>query len=343
MKIKFTILLLFIALIINAQYYIPQSYIVGYDVDLWLPDTIHVAQGNSIKLFNDNVAYVPVEKKTRVTYRWISSVGNSTSTYFNFKSSSPGNYSIKCIAINYLGQKIDSVSSIIKVEEKKALGSLNFILIGNSLTYGGAQYMTPPINDSLDVTATFIGTQKIEPYKNEGRSGWTTAQFITVGSPFWIGGKLDFAAYLTNNSLDTPDVVRISLGINDCFALGNTDAMIANLITLVYALRKDLPNAKIIVSTLSTASNTYWGWLANYLEHSTYENYVLKVRELNRKIYTTFENYDENTTSDYCTLTVDRDAGYPKTGLRHNNALHPDAGGYVELINGFLNKLNHIY
>lgn len=326
------------------MYTIDKNSTIGFNPDLWCPSDIYVAQGNILKLYNDNLAYIPVTKKDRVTFRWIGSILTQDSYSCTIDTSIIGSYPIQLICTSYLNQKIATINFNVVVEEKKALGDKTILSIGDSQIYSGWQYMSLPINDSLDITATYIGTQKIDPYKNEGRSGWTTTQFVNVGSPFWIGGKLDFQAYLTNNSFVTPDIIKISLGLNDCFSLGNTNTMIANLQTLVNAIRADAPNAKIIVSTLSTASNTYWGWLASYKEHSKYENFILKVRELNEKITITFNDLkNANIYSDYCTLTVDRDNDYPKSDGKHTDALHLKSTGYPNLIKGNLNIINHIY
>lgn len=103
-----------------------------------------------------------------------------------------------------------------------------------------------------------IGTQK-QNYKgwvgktyHEGRSGWGWNNFIGTGSPFYIGGKLDFNAYLTNKGYATPDVVYIGLGWNDTRNIPindngiiNTDTIYNQAKTFLTAMTSQLPNAKI--------------------------------------------------------------------------------------------------
>ena len=56
-----------------------------------------------------------------------------------------------------------------------------------------------------------------------------------AGNPFWKGGQLDYAQYLADNALDTPDVVFIELGVNDVF--GQTaDAGVKSLAGSRFAL-----------------------------------------------------------------------------------------------------------
>ncbi|MNC35038.1 hypothetical protein D3C75_835030 [compost metagenome] len=69
--------------------------------------------------------------------------------------------------------------------------------------------------DALKVT--LLGTLGSGANKHEGRGGWTIAQYVSNGSPFYISGAVNFPQYLTNNSLETPDWVFIHLGINDEF------------------------------------------------------------------------------------------------------------------------------
>lgn len=44
-----------------------------------------------------------------------------------------------------------------------------------------------------------------------------SASSAVSGNPFWVGGALNYSAYLSDNGLATPDVVFIALGVNDVF------------------------------------------------------------------------------------------------------------------------------
>lgn len=346
MKLILTILLLF-SLNCFSQiglYTAPCNKLIGFDTDLYLPDTIYVAQGNSVKIYNDNVAYIPASKHGRCTFQWVTVIGNVIADYLNVNTTGLGNYLTKIYAVNSIGTYCDSASTIIKVEPKIALGNKTILPIGNSLTALGWQYCRPVIDDSLDVTLTSIGTIGVTPNENEGHSGWTTATFLGATSPFYIGGVINVPQYLINNSLATPDVIRISLGINEGYSLINPNSTIANLKTLVTECLA-VTGAKIIIVMPSTASNTIYGWMVNYSNTNNYEAYVLNMRQLQQLIHTNFAygayNASVDVASDY--LYIDRNASYPKTAGYHNNALHPSATGYRQLMNGTLNTINHIY
>lgn len=325
-------------------YTAPCNKLIGFDTDLYLPDTIYVAQGNSVKIYNDNVAYIPASKHGRCTFTWVTLIGNVIGDYLNVNTTGTGNYLTKIYAVNSMGVYCDSASTIIKVEPKIALGNKTILPIGNSLTALGWQYCRPVIDDSLNVTLTSIGLIGSDPNKNEGHSGWTTATFLGATSPFYIGGVINVPQYLINNSLATPDIIRISLGINEGFSLTNPTSTINNLKTLVTKCLA-VTGVKVIVVMPSTASNTIYGWMTNYSNTKNYEAYVLNIRQLQQLIHTNFAhgayNANVDVASDY--LYIDRNNNYPKTGGYHNNALHPSAAGYRQLINGTLNDINHIF
>ena len=71
-----------------------------------------------------------------------------------------------------------------------------------------------------------------------------SASGTVSGNPFWIGGALNYAQYLTNNSLATPDWVLIHLGINDVFnyvsdatVIAAATAAFANLDLLITSIK----------------------------------------------------------------------------------------------------------
>ncbi|KKC24682.1 hypothetical protein [Sphingomonas sp. SRS2] len=69
--------------------------------------------------------------------------------------------------------------------------------------------------------------------KSNGAAGDATIAFsartAVSGNPFWFGGELDFAEYLSLNAIDTPDVVAIALGINDVGGETGNDTSISDL------------------------------------------------------------------------------------------------------------------
>ncbi|MCF0075810.1 SGNH/GDSL hydrolase family protein, partial [Dyadobacter sp. CY261] len=97
---------------------------------------------------------------------------------------------------------------------------------------------------------TFIGTRAstADPsVKNEGRSSWDTDMFTKSGSPFFIGGVVNFSAYMANNGFAACDIAIIHLGSNDAYRI-TKEAYEANLKTLITSLWAYNPNMEVILS-----------------------------------------------------------------------------------------------
>jgi lysophospholipase L1-like esterase len=124
-------------------------------------------------------------------------------------------------------------------------------LIGDSLTNNGTITQTLLDIAGTDVMGvTLIGTRGSGSNKHEGRGGWTVAAYTsnysdaTGANPFWKSGAVNFAQYLTDNSLATPDWVFIQLGTNDVFAQSSdascsvtSDTILNNLDTLINSIK----------------------------------------------------------------------------------------------------------
>ena len=129
------------------------------------------------------------------------------------------------------------------------------MVIGDSYINSGV--ITQQILDCAanDVTKVqLIGTRGSGSNKHEGRSGWKISDYTSSRSdnPFWINGKVDYPQYLTNNSLATPDIIIIELGVNDSFAqttdadvVTMTQTAFSNLDTLIASFKAANANVKI--------------------------------------------------------------------------------------------------
>lgn len=324
--------------------YSQSSSDLGFLPAMFMPDTIYIAEGNSIDIYNDNVTYIPVPQKSDLTFTWTSTIGSTVDSALHITEAVAGTYSAKLVAY-YNSVAIDSASMIIKVEPKVTIDTLVICAIGNSLTGGGWTYMSPVLRDSIDITEYITtGTQGSAGNENEGRSGWTYATFLGATSPFYVGGNLDFVSYINDSISDYPDVFRINLGINDCYALIDVQTTINRSMTLIDAILSQT-NSTVVICMPSSASNTYAGWLANYGNTTNYEEYVVKIMELRQRIWQVYggNRYSARVYVGYDGFVIDRSDGYPKTAGIHTNAVHPSSDGYKQLINGTLNVVNHIY
>lgn len=108
-------------------------------------------------------------------------------------------------------------------------------------------------NDSLNVTG--IGTRGTAPRLHEGRSGWTTENYLhdatalnLTNSFYNPTSKLfDFAYYIGTNKLEKPDYVFIDMGINDSWQEVPLATTLTNYQFMINSIHWLDPNIKIII------------------------------------------------------------------------------------------------
>lgn len=98
----------------------------------------------------------------------------------------------------------------------------------------------------------FVGTLGTVPYRHEGRSGWTTSDYVTnkAGNPFWNAdtSAVSFAYYTQQTGIQ-PDIVNVMLGTNDIIISSiSLQASISNLKKFLDIMKIDWPNSKIMLS-----------------------------------------------------------------------------------------------
>ena len=177
---------------------------------------------------------------------------------------------------NYRNNEVVNKPVSVKTVSTLSNTSATVLVIGDSfIRYkwgdGILKYMSDFATDD-GVSLTFIGTVTTGyGYQAEGRGGWSALDYLThyvpvserdpsaaneqkkMPSPFVFSDNdtvadayFDFAQYLTANNLSAPDVIIISLGMND----GNTSADAIN--TMIADIHGDYPNIPIIVSMIPT-------------------------------------------------------------------------------------------
>lgn len=146
-------------------------------------------------------------------------------------TSSKATFSLTYILRDWVNKQIASLSkNIITVNRSGGTGVKNVMFLGSSTIETGIVPFECYRLLGLDgFTINQIGTINTlyapSVVKCEGRSGWTFANYTndnaptvsgtTRTNPFRKNNVLDFSAYLLDNSLQKPDIVYISLGIND--------------------------------------------------------------------------------------------------------------------------------
>lgn len=108
----------------------------------------------------------------------------------------------------------DTPITFVLTENTVDISNKKILMIGDSFVARG--YIQNWLH-SLEETIQFIGTKTTQNYnyKSEGVSGSRLYYFTDPEtSPFYFNGELNFASYLSNNNLDTPDYVVINSAIN---------------------------------------------------------------------------------------------------------------------------------
>ena len=199
-------------------------------------------------------------------------------------------------------------------------------------------------------TITLLGTlgDSNNPLnKNEGRAGWTTADYLAnttkngYTNPFWnpTSEEFDFSYYMTQQGYTNVDFVIIQLGINDLYSGSsvfpnvNIQTVWNNIKTMIDSIQTYNTNnnksAKVILN-LPTTPNS------DPSAHSTceflYRNNVIRYNAL--AIKKAKELYSESKVRpSYCHLILD-----PATEIRDN--VHPTAAGYQKMALEVINQIN---
>ena len=188
-------------------------------------------------------------------------------------------------------------------------------------------------------TITLLGTlgKATEPLnRNEGRAGWTTAEYMANTSkngytnPFYNNG-FDFSYYMNRQGYSGVDFVVIQLGINDLYNVLEPDyaSIFGNIKTMIDSILAYNANTKIIVNLPTTPNSDESAHsVAEYL----YRNRVIKFNEYAQAQI--LSGYNENSVRcSYCHLILD-----PATDIRDN--VHPTDAGYQKMALEVVNQIN---
>jgi len=147
--------------------------------------------------------------------------------------------------------------NFVKVPANAGSGkNVNVMLLGESTTE-----MAGLVNGFYDLTdadvlhVTGIGTRGTAPRLHEGRSGWTTENYIhdatalNITNSFYnpTSKTFDFAYYIGTNKLEKPDYVFIDMGINDSWQEVPLATTLANYQFMINSIHWLDPNIKIII------------------------------------------------------------------------------------------------
>lgn len=147
--------------------------------------------------------------------------------------------------------------NFVKVPANAGSGkNVKVMLLGESTTE-----MAGLVNGFYDLTdadvlhVTGIGTRGTAPRLHEGRSGWTTENYLhdatalNITNSFYnpTSKKFDFSYYIGSNKLEKPDYVFIDMGINDSAQKIPLATTLANYQSMIDSIHWLDPKIKIII------------------------------------------------------------------------------------------------
>lgn len=243
------------------------------------------------------------------------------------------------------------------------------LCIGDSTTNAGywtQQMLDRATEESTNLQLTLIGTQGTTPNLHEGRGGWTVARYYEPGATYYADNpftqlstdKFSASYYLSNEGLDTPDIVIWHLGINDVFSL-TTDAAVHSLMDTflqqldemigvevagdVDSWKESNANITSIVALPISPGYSQDGFGADYNDDQNQARYKRNITIAAWRIYDHYKGSEgDNIFLLPWNVTVDSENNFPTTTgdtNEHNttqvadqsDGIHPSASGYKQM------------
>jgi lysophospholipase L1-like esterase len=240
----------------------------------------------------------------------------------------------------------------VSIAAAAAAFTAQLLVIGDSTTAGGGTTGELLVLDTADANAslTLLGTQGSGSNQHEGRSGWNATTFTTSGSPFWIGGTVDMAGYITANSFTGITHCVIALGVNDVFNAATDTALatsingyMAGIARMVRGLRAYSGAIKIGIALTMPPSFSQDAFGANYNSGQSRARYRRNWHALIRTIQSAINtnavvgvsmlpySCSLATEANMPTETVAVNSRNAATVVRQSNGVHAAASGYLQL------------
>lgn len=178
-----------------------------------------------------------------------------------------------------------------------------------------------------------------------------TASAAVPANPFWFSGAVNFAQYLSTNSIATPDWVFIQLGINDVFAQVSdsaastlADTKFTSLDILINSIKAADANVKIGVVIPPPPAATQDAFGANYLSGESRWRHKRNILIWARQLLIKYQAQEANRIYVVpANLNIDCVNNFPvgaasavnsrntTTVVRQSNGVHPATSGYQQL------------
>lgn len=205
------------------------------------------------------------------------------------------------------------------------------------------------MKDELGANLVLLGTQGTAPYQHEGRAGWKFADYRkektgSLTNPFYnpTTKDFDFQYYLTNSTIEKPDVVFIQLGINDVFYNSSdttVEATIKTMITDLKFIKTSIKavdsNIKVVYNLPTPPTSNVDQFAINY-PNTKYTQWRVRLNN-NLVVKRMIEEFD-NTDIDLLAINASLD-----TVNNIRDGVHPKNEGYAQIAQtlcAYLNSLN---
>lgn len=373
-----------LALVNKMEYQINKDLAVDVSSKIVIPNVVYAVVGKEMNIYKNSILDISNGLDSfeiilkNITLDWTSN-GDSSGITINdrslkFKPTTAGQtHLIRCDVLDYkrkvIGRKDFAIKTVSKIS---GTGTKNIIMVGDSLTEGGGGESALKLYNSIiadgGFTPVMVGSKTNttnSAVKHEGYSGQTFDFFMGAGSPFYIGGEINFQTYASAKGVASLDIFHIQCGINDVlsgvfFSLATLiPDIITNLTTIVDKVlspTKGFPNCKIIISLEPFGANG-----ENFSASRSTNELKRKMMLLNKAILAKFYQdetgfkYNANVWVSPNHLTIDRDYGYPyemvkvcefadvsQTEKQFSDTIHPNNYGQEQIANSVYSMIRKI-
>lgn len=360
---------IYVKLGVIEKRFVPTKYLndlLNDKVNVYLPEEYYLAVNDNFQLFYRGViqAVNPYNYYIEIKTKF----GKVFPRYYERKPtiSQIGTYDLTLNIYDNNGKLLGSDTTKLIVNDSLKENSMqNILCIGDSLTAGGVwvneayrRYSESggnPLGDSNNYL-NFIGTKSTSNYPSvgyEGYPGRTRQKFMGEESPFFnkSTNKIDFKAYVENNSFEDIDYVYVLLTWNGMTEKFKTDFSLDDghfkyAQKMLDSIHLSFPDAKIRLMGLQMPSQN-GGMGSNYDVNSVYGdaygmlvtamNYNKNLEKLsNLDKYKNFVNYIDvagQFDTDFNMPTIEKPVNNrnEETEIIGSNGVHPTTNGYYQI------------
>jgi len=329
-------------------------------------NAINVIAGETITIYGDALINVPAPIPGSFTVTYTCAIGTQSGINLIVAPTidNIGDHSCQIVFKNG-SYTIGTYTINLQVHDKVPVGNVKILIIGDSTLDSDIEPIAVETESILvNNTFTYIGTtgsiRKCEAYPGTSwRRLATNGDAPTYPSVFFKAGVLDIPAYFTDNSLATPDLVTIPLGINDVFTFCQTDitdeqinTTLGYSQTLVDAFLAYDANLRILIALPTICTNSASIWSANYAAlRNCFRRNGIKIIHLLQIPETVLYATNVNTfiTTNFPSDSIVNPAtGWSNSLYLYSDNIHPNQSGHRFIANmlinsGYLTQSNKLY